>query len=226
MGAMTVEDSGTSWGAGDQARGMRGSVVSLATAVPAVRAQAVLLAHRLGDADPVTAALPAGPVGWRVHEVLVHLAACMQRLTRAVREPEARVRQVTFEEYCTGISRDAEAAHRRVLEEAAAVPLGLGGQAVVRAAGCLSRRLSSVEGDKLVVMRRGTLPLSEVLGASCLEMLTHAAEVARVAGRSPGDLCHPRAVHLAAQLRGGGGVPTSPDGTAADWLGRSCPATG
>lgn len=228
MGAMTVEGLDSSWRVRDELQHTRGSVVPLETAVPAVRSQAVLLAHRLGDVGPAMAGLPAGPAGWRVHEVLVHVAACMQRLTRAVREPEARVRQVTFEEYCTVTSDDAEAARRRVLEDAASIPLEAGGPMVAQAAGCLSRRLAAVECDKLVVMRRGTLPLSEVLGVYCLEMLAHAADVARATGRPPLDLCHPQAVHLAVQMLGGGDLPTPdvPVGAPADRHGWLCPAAG
>lgn len=202
------------------------------TAVAATSAQSERLAHRLADLDPAVLVRPSGMAGWRVHEVLVHLTNSMNRLGRAVREPEARVRQVTFEEYCTATWRDAEETRRHVLEDAALVPPAQAPVCLGRAARSLVRRLESAEADKLVVMRRGTMVLSEVLTVYCLEMLTHATDVARAVGLQPLELCDPDALRFAGSLldesdlgrtvellQGAGDSVTS-----TGWLRRLCPA--
>lgn len=159
--------------------------------------------------------------------MLVHLTGSMDRLARAVREPGARVRQVSLAEYCRVPAAEAGVTHRRVLEEAASVALEHSGPLLAHSAGRLCRRLDDVEGDKLVVMRRGTLPLSELLGLYCVELLGHLGDVAAAAGMPAALLCEPRALDLAADILGAGSLPTQP-GTSGDPLiglaGQLCPA--
>lgn len=177
--------------------------------------------------DAGGAALPSRIGGWRVHDVLVHLSGSMNRLARAVREPGAQVRQVSLTEYCSVPAADAEAVRRRVVEDAAFVALDHSGPLLAHAAARLCRALEAVEADKIVVMRRGTLPLSELLGLHCLETLGHVGDVAAAAGIPASDLCDPRSVSLAVRMLGGGDLPTL-SGTLADPLagrvGRLCPA--
>lgn len=201
----------------------------LETAIAAVTGQALRLAERALGLDDTALSLPSLMPGWRVHEVLVHLASSMNRLSRAVREPEARVRQVSFEEYCTTSWRDTEEIRLRVLEEAGAVPPAGAGRLLAEAARSLNRRLSMVEGDKLVVMRRGTMALSDVLAVHCLEMLTHGADLGRDLGRPPLDMCDATAVQYATSLLHGPAVWATLnllDGPAASasWVRRLCPA--
>lgn len=201
----------------------------LDVAVGAVTAQALRLAERAAGLDTAQLSLPSRLPGWRVHEVLVHLASSMDRLGRAVREPEARVRQVSFEEYCTASRRDTEEVRLRVIEDAATVPPADSGRLLAEAARSLTRRLGGVEVDKLVVMRRGTMALSDVLAVQCLEMLTHAADLGRDLGRPPLDMCDAAAVQYAASLLHGPAVWATLnllDGPAASagWVRRLCPA--
>lgn len=218
MGAMTV-DAETSPGLPE----------GLESVKAAVTGQAHRLAERAAELQEISLALPSRMTGWRVHEVVVHLAASMNRLSRAVREPEARVRQVTFEEYCTASWQDAEEVRLRVLEDAAAVPPEAARRLLVEAARGLARRLDLVEGDKLVVMRRGTMALSDVLAVQCLEMLTHGADLARDLGRPPLDMCDRGAVRYASSLLHGPTVWATLnllDGPTAEasWVRRLCPA--
>lgn len=201
----------------------------LETVRAAVTGQARRLAEATVALDETALLLPSRMPGWRVHEVLVHLASSMNRLSRAVREPEARVRQVSFEEYCTASHSDAEEIRLRVLEEAAAVSPAGSGRLLAEAARSLTRRLEMVESDKLVVMRRGTMALSDVLAVHCLEMLTHGADLGRDLGRPPLDLCDATAVRYATSLLHGPAVWATLnllDGPAvsASWVRRLCPA--
>lgn len=218
MGAMTVD--------AETSPGMPGGLESVVTAVTG---QARRLAEQALDLDVSDLTLPSRTSGWHVHEVLVHLSSSMNRLSRAVREPEARVRQVSFEEYCTSSWRDAEEIRLRVLEEAEAVPPADSGRLLAEAARSLTRRLAMVECDKLVVMRRGTMALSEVLAVQCLEMLTHGADLARDVGRPPLEMCDATALAYATSLLHGPTVWATlnlldgPDASVS-WVRRLCPA--
>lgn len=179
--------------------------------------------------DAGGAALPSRVRGWRVHDVLVHLGGSMNRLARAVREPGARVRQVSLTEYCTVPAAEAQTVRHRVAEDASFVPLDHSGPLLAHTAGRLCRALERVEADKIVVMRRGTLPLSELLGLHCLETLGHVGDLAAAAGVPAAQLYDPRALQLATHLLGGGDLPTRPDSPDDPWagrFGRLCPAAG
>lgn len=197
--------------------------------VTTAQAQTRVLGNGALRVDAGGAGLPSRIGGWRVHDVLVHLGGSMNRLARAVREPGARVRQVTLAEYCSVPAAAGEEVRRRVAEEAAFVALDHSGPLLAQAAGRLCRALDAVEGDKIVVMRRGTLPLSELLGLHCLETLGHLGDLASAAGVPASDLSDPRAVRLAAHMLGAGDLPTRPDvlaGPLAGRVGRLCPAAG
>jgi hypothetical protein len=199
------------------------TAAGLGSVIGAVTGQALRLAEWAGDLDEGQLLRPSRMDGWRVHEVLVHLNGSMTRLGRAVREPEARVRQVTFEEYCTSTWRDAEQTRLRVIEDAAAVPIAGSGRLLAQTARSLVRRIDLVEGDKLVVMRRGTMVLSDVLAVHCLELLGHAVDLARDVGTPRGDLCDPRAVGCASTLLHGPALELL-DGASTGWVRRLCPA--
>ncbi len=197
------------------------------SAVAAARDQTRALGAGARFIDARGAALPSRIPGWRVHEVLVHLAASTDRVARAVREPGARVRQVTLAEYCSVPATDAEETRRRAVEDAACVALDHSGALLAQAARRLCRQLDAAQPDKIVVMRRGTLPLEELLGLHSLELLGHVGDVATAAAVPAARLCEARALRLAVHLLGGGGLPTRPDASdepVTGLAGRLCPA--
>jgi uncharacterized protein (TIGR03083 family) len=162
--------------------------------------QFTLLAGMVDGLEDALLTTPTRLPGWRVSELVAHLARNWEAVTSGLRKPSPDHAEVELTDYYDGAAGVAAAVQQRAQDDLAAITLGGVRRHLRDVVETGVRLLQAVERDRLMLARLGSLALSDFLVTRCVEGVVHGLDLARALDRPPAGLLHAPAAHLCVQL--------------------------
>lgn len=157
-------------------------------------AQFAMLAERVATLEDTAWELPTRLDGWRVAELVAHLARNWDAVRSGLDKPAPAQAEVGLVEYYDGAQAVAPAVRRRSIDDAAAISRGLLRRHFCDVVHNVSGRLAGEPHDRLILARLGSLRLGDFLVTRCVEGVVHGLDLAHAVSGTPRDFVHRTAV--------------------------------
>lgn len=159
----------------------------------AATAQFAMLAGRVAALDDGALELPTRLDGWRVAELVAHLARNWDAVRSGLDKPPPTQAEVGLVEYYDGAQAVAPAVRQRSIDDAVAIPRERLRRHFADVVAEVSGRIAGEPHDRLVLARLGSLALGDFLVTRCVEGVVHGLDLAHAVSGSPAEFTHPAA---------------------------------
>ncbi|WP_219416557.1 maleylpyruvate isomerase N-terminal domain-containing protein [Pseudonocardia nigra] len=157
--------------------------------------QFALLARRVSALDDGALERPTRLDGWRVAELVAHLARNWDAVRSGLDKPAPAQAEVGLVEYYDGAQAVASAVRARSIDDAAAIPREHLRRHLAAVVDEVSGRLAREPHDRLILARLGSLGLRDFLVTRCVEGVVHGLDLADALTGAPTEFVHPAAAH-------------------------------